>query len=1596
MLLFLLSAGNAAAATRYVWQESPSPASPYTSWATAAANIQDAVDAAAPGDFVLVTNGVYATGGRAVGTNLLVNRVAIDRAITVESLMGPEVTVIEGYQVPGTTNGDGAIRCAYLTNGASLSGFTLTNGATRSSGDLLREQSGGGVFCESTNAAVTNCTLSGNSAYRGGGGADGGTLNNCILSGNSSGRYGGGASGSTLNNCTLSSNSADYSGGGASGGTLNQCTLIGNSATFGGGATYGALNHCTLRGNSANVFGGGAYEGTLNHCTLSGNSASYDGGGAAWGTLNNCILSGNSSGRYGGGAYADPRILGGRLSDSTLTGNSASTSGGGAYGVALNNCIVYYNSAPTGQNYYSSLITTFNYSCTTPLPTNGLGNIALDPLFVDTNGWSNLRLQSNSPCINAGNNDFVTWSTDLDGNPRIVGGTVDMGAYEFQPSMGVRYVNINNPFPAPPFTTWATAATNIQDAVDAADLGDTVLVTNGVYEAGARAVYGMSNRVAVTKAVTVRSVNGPEATLIRGYQVPGTTNGPAAVRCVYLANGAVLAGFTLTNGATQTTGDYTKNRSGGGVWCEESSVMVSNCVITGNSAYWGGGAYDGTLNQCAFLSNSAAFGGGAAGSLLNHCTLTGNSASQGGGGASGGTLTHCTLTCNSARYGGGASGATLLNCELTGNSASSYGGGADGGTLSNCVLTGNSVSNSGGGANSATLNNCTLTGNSAYWGGGASWSTLNNCIVYYNNARFSGANYNGGMLDYSCTTPLPVGPGNIDAEPQLASASHLSAGSPCIGQGSPEYVSGVDVDGEPWASPPSMGCDEYWSGSATGALTVSISASYTNVAVGFKVNFQAAIDGRLSASRWDFGDGVIGSNQPYASHAWASAGDYVVELRAYNESHPTGVAATVTVHVVQGQRYVAQGSTNPVPPYSSWATAATNIQDAVDVAVPGVLVWVTNGVYATGARAVYGMSNRVAVTRPVTVQSVNGPAATIIRGNQVPGTINGSNAVRCVYLTNGAVLAGFTLANGATQTTGDALRNRSGGGVWCEWSRVVASNCVLTGNSADSYGGGAYSGTLNNCTLTDNSGSRGGGAWGTALINCTLTGNSAVDEGGGAYSSTLNNCTLAGNSASVGGGACYGTLNQCTLTGNWANNSGGGAYGVSRISCKLNNCIVYYNAAVIGGANYDGATLNYSCITPLPTNGVGNIDLEPLFVDTNGWSNLRLQPSSPCINAGNNDYVTSSTDLDGNPRIIGGTVDMGAYEFVPPNTPPIADASATPAVVVFAGGACCPEHHGSGARTAMSALHSAEKHADKAIRTPGHRVASGILSLGGGIRAAGSAPSTAVAPGGRAGHSHDRDDDYNRDDRHSGEREAHQYYCRFCSTNATVVLDGSRSSDPDDDPLTCLWLSTIDHQPLTLLATGIVAVVKLPAGIHTIDLIVSDGLAQDTNSVTVTVLTAEQAVEELIMLVNDSSLKHKQPLLANLEAALASIQRGNCNSAGGQLHAFQKEVQAQASPDDPVLALELIQVAGQVTAALGDDGSPPVACKVRSLKRKPDGRIHLELSGAAGTAYIVEASTNLVDWEATCVVRPAADGHCEFEDAHAAKFPCRFYRVASP
>src|SRR5205807_381708 len=126
----------------------------------------------------------------------------------------------------------------------------------------------------------------------------------------------------------------------------------------------------------------------------------------------------------------------GTLNNCTVTGNSAFYRGGGAVGATLNNCIVYLNTAQTeGANYFNYVdpFTNYpcflNYSCTYPLPTNGICNITNDPAFVNFLA-GDFHLQSNSPCINSGLNAYAPGTTDLDGNPRIAGGTIDIGAYE--------------------------------------------------------------------------------------------------------------------------------------------------------------------------------------------------------------------------------------------------------------------------------------------------------------------------------------------------------------------------------------------------------------------------------------------------------------------------------------------------------------------------------------------------------------------------------------------------------------------------------------------------------------------------------------------------------------------------------------------------------------------------------------------------------------------------------------------------------------------------------------------------------------------------------------------------------------------------------------------------------------------------------------------------------------------------------------------------------------------------------------------------------------------------------------------------------------
>ena len=145
----LLIANAAWGVTYYVDASRPDDTGDGLSWATAKQTIQAGVDLAGDGDAVVVTNGVYDSGGAVVHGGLT-NRVSITNAITVRSANGPEFAFIIGNGPLGDT----AVRCAYLGDDARLEGFTLTNGHTRTSGDFVTEQSGGGVFTISAGMGV--------------------------------------------------------------------------------------------------------------------------------------------------------------------------------------------------------------------------------------------------------------------------------------------------------------------------------------------------------------------------------------------------------------------------------------------------------------------------------------------------------------------------------------------------------------------------------------------------------------------------------------------------------------------------------------------------------------------------------------------------------------------------------------------------------------------------------------------------------------------------------------------------------------------------------------------------------------------------------------------------------------------------------------------------------------------------------------------------------------------------------------------------------------------------------------------------------------------------------------------------------------------------------------------------------------------------------------------------------------------------------------------------------------------------------------------------------------------------------------------------
>lgn len=780
-----------------------------------------------------------------------------------------------------------------------------------------------------------------------------------------------------------------------------------------------------------------------------------------------------------------------------------------------------------------------------------------------------------------------------------------------------------------PFTNSWLAATNIQSAVDAAADGDIVLVGMGTY--------ALPAPINITKGLALKSVHGPQATILSGR---GT------VRGLYLAHtNARVEGFTIRSCALSEYGSSIV--AGAGIFVQ-AGAFIDSCIIYSNRVdgygYTGGNGYGGGAGIYA------------AGSV---------------------TIRNCLIYDNAARGVGGESWYDIY----MGSGPPGDGYGKGGGLYA---------------AGQINVENCTIAGNQAVGVGGAGYyggdgdgyaegggifaasadAFVANSIIQSNWAGDVIQNWTGGTYSHSCSVPQPEGTGNIGDSPQFIDVDsgdfRLTSASPCIGaghnatvsadrdlagnprilnetvdMGSYEYLgtsSGLrvalfpdeaiaggakwQVDGGAWQNSGTfvaglpVGVHTVHCSSVSGYVTpadqtaaiatgqvASVNSLYVQTAapeigvhpvsqtniVGASVSFSIVAGGPDPLLyQWQKNaapiSGATASQYALAPLVLSDSGAYRCLV---SNAYGAITSRIANLLVLDGTNYVRQDNPTPAWPYTTWNTAATNIQDAIDAAGgPGAVVLVSNGLYQTGGRAVYGFT-RVVIDKPIAMRSVNGPAVTIIQGAKDPLTTNGSAAVRCVWMTNNASLAGFTLTNGATQASWSD--NGSGGGVWCLSGNATISNCILTGNSAYYRSGGAHQGTLN---------------------NCLLTGNIVANYGGGTSYSTLNNCTLSDNSASTYGGGSY--------------------YG------SLNNTVIYFNSAP-NGSNVWGSTLNSSCSSPL-AGGVGNIDLDPLFLGRDS-GDFRLAAGSPCIDKGSNALVQGSTDLNGQPRIAGDFVDMGAIEF---------------------------------------------------------------------------------------------------------------------------------------------------------------------------------------------------------------------------------------------------------------------------------------------------------------------------------------------------------------
>lgn len=370
---------------------------------------------------------------------------------------------------------------------------------------------------------------------------------------------------------------------------------------------------------------------------------------------------------------------------------------------------------------------------------------------------------------------------------------------------------------------------------------------------------------------------------------------------------------------------------------------------------------------------------------------------------------------------------------------------------------------------------------------------------------------------------------------------------------------------------------------------------------------------------------------------------------------------------------------------------APSIQTAINAAPCGATISIAPGIY----HEAIDLGNKSLVIRGRNPSDPGVVAATIIDAGGVPQSVvrirggqDASTRIEGLTLTGGRGMLWWT---GATY----------GGGLFIENASPTISDCVITLNSAG-LGAGAYitgasAPRISHCRFDFNSATVFVGGLATAdssetlLDRCTFIGNASVHGVGGVSTghsaSRLINCVIAGNTAPYNTAfEAFGaaTVVNCAIVGNFGGVAIGTTVSTARfINCTLAsnqspyapfelpagasmiNCIAWGNG---GGSAFPsgaaGAVTNCDVQGGWP--GVANIDADPHFTRVpspggdgqwgthdDDYGDLRLAAPSPCIDAGYSAAIPAdaATDLAGNPRIHGGSIDMGAFERTPPSCP---------------------------------------------------------------------------------------------------------------------------------------------------------------------------------------------------------------------------------------------------------------------------------------------------------------------------------------------------------